>query len=175
MRDDLCRIIRDYFQSFGKRYRIIRRTKFLEVIWYMLLRLHVLLILYIRNIMATHCNPVVGDSSSPPLADGWRVVKVRSPSRDTMNKHSTCSQKKLITESLTFEPVVTQWLKRHPAPFQETKLTQNKLWKETYTCRRSGRACFWEELAATSKLYSSTHFQIKGNCSPEQGEQSFYT
>ena len=30
-RDDLCRIIRDHFQSFGKGCRIIRRVEFLEV------------------------------------------------------------------------------------------------------------------------------------------------
>ena len=32
--DDLCRIIRDYFQSFDKGCRIIRRAKFLEVRYY---------------------------------------------------------------------------------------------------------------------------------------------
>ena len=33
-RDDLCRIIRDYFQSFGKGCKIIRRAGFLEV-WFL--------------------------------------------------------------------------------------------------------------------------------------------
>ena len=32
--DDLCRKIRDYFLSFGKGCRIIRRADFLEEIWY---------------------------------------------------------------------------------------------------------------------------------------------
>ena len=36
MRDDLCRIIRDYFQSFGKGCQIIRRAEFLEVVRYFL-------------------------------------------------------------------------------------------------------------------------------------------
>ena len=31
MHDDLCQIIRDYFQSFGKGCQIIRRDEFLEV------------------------------------------------------------------------------------------------------------------------------------------------
>ena len=34
MRDDLCRIIRDDFQSFGKGCRIIRRAEFLEEVRY---------------------------------------------------------------------------------------------------------------------------------------------
>ena len=33
-RDDLCRIIRDYFPSFGKGCRMIRRAEFLEEVWY---------------------------------------------------------------------------------------------------------------------------------------------
>ena len=36
MRDNLCRILRDYFQSFDnlKRCGIIRRAKFLDEVWY---------------------------------------------------------------------------------------------------------------------------------------------
>ena len=34
MRDDLCRIIRDYFQSFGKGCQIIRKAEFLEEVRY---------------------------------------------------------------------------------------------------------------------------------------------
>ena len=32
--EDLCQIIRDYLQSFGKGCRIIRRAEFLEEVWY---------------------------------------------------------------------------------------------------------------------------------------------
>ena len=38
-RDDLCQIIRDYFQSFGKGYRIIRGAEFLEEVWYTIVAL----------------------------------------------------------------------------------------------------------------------------------------
>ena len=42
MRDDLCRIIRDYFQSFGKGCRIIRRAKALEEVYnYGIINAHV--------------------------------------------------------------------------------------------------------------------------------------
>ena len=34
MRDDLCQIIRDYFQSFGKGCQIIRKAEFLEEVRY---------------------------------------------------------------------------------------------------------------------------------------------
>ena len=34
MCDNLCRIIRDYFQSFGKGFQIIRRAEFLEEVRY---------------------------------------------------------------------------------------------------------------------------------------------
>ena len=36
MHDDLCRIIRDYFQPFGKGWWIIRRAEFLEEVQYLL-------------------------------------------------------------------------------------------------------------------------------------------
>ena len=34
MCDDLCQIIRDYFQSLGKGCQIIRRAEFLKEVWY---------------------------------------------------------------------------------------------------------------------------------------------
>ena len=36
MRDDLCRIIRDYYQSFGKGCRMIRRVELLEEVQFLL-------------------------------------------------------------------------------------------------------------------------------------------